>query len=346
VKGAGFVVELGVLTLGDLQRDQRTGRMRRPAERMAEILGYAVLADQLGLEVFAVGEHHSGEFFTSSPAVVLAAVAAKTTGIRLTNATTLLGVADPVRVYEDFASLDVISRGRAEITVGRSAFAEPFALFGYDTADYDALFAEKLGLLLDIRAHETVTWSGRFRPPLKAAAVVPRAVQDRLPVWVGVGGSPGSAERAGRLGLPMVLGYIGGTLAHLQPLVDAYRRAGDAAGHGDELKVAISTHFHAGADPARARAVYPYYHEYLRPKTPGGRGFVVSQAAFDAGTSRQGAIMIGSAGEITDKLFDAVKTFRLDRVYAQVDWGGLPAGLVEESIARYATEIAPALRAA
>jgi alkanesulfonate monooxygenase SsuD/methylene tetrahydromethanopterin reductase-like flavin-dependent oxidoreductase (luciferase family) len=340
------VVELGILSLGDLQRDQRTGRLHRPVDRMAEILGYAVLADQLGLEVFAVGEHHSSEFFTSSPAVVLAAAAARTTGIRLTSATTLLGVADPVRVYEDFASLDVISRGRAEVIVGRSAFVEPFALFGYDTADYDALFAEKLGLLLDIRAAPTVTWSGRFRPPLEAAAVVPRAIQDRLPVWVGVGGSPDSAERAGRLGLPMVLGYIGGTLAHLRPLVDAYRRAGDRAGHSEALKVAISTHFYAGADPTTARAVYRYYHEYLRPKRPGGRGFVVSQAAFDAGTSRQGAIMIGSAGEITDKLTDAVKALSLDRIYAQVDWGGLPASLVEDSIARYASEIAPALRAA
>jgi alkanesulfonate monooxygenase SsuD/methylene tetrahydromethanopterin reductase-like flavin-dependent oxidoreductase (luciferase family) len=340
------LVELGILSLGDLQRDQRTGRRHRPVDRMAEILGYAVLADQLGLDVFAIGEHHSEEFFTSSPAVVLAAAAARTARIRLTSATTLLGVADPVRVYEDFASVDVISRGRAEVIVGRSAFAEPFALFGYDTADYDALFAEKLGLLLDIRAAQAVTWSGRFRPRLDAATVVPRAVQDRLPVWVGVGGSPGSAERAGRLGLPMVLGFIGGTLAHLRPLVDAYRAAGEKAGHAGALKVAISTHFHAGADPATARAVYPYYHEYLRPKKAGGRGFVVSQAAFDTGTSRQGAIMIGSAGEITDKLADAVKSLGLDRVFAQVDWGGMPTGLVEESIARYATDIAPALRAA
>ena len=158
------MVELGILSLGDLQRDQRTGRLSRPVDRMAEILGYAALADQLSLGVFALGEHHSPEFFTSSPAVVLAAAAARTKAIRLTSATTLLGVPDPVRVYEDFASLDVISRGWAELIVGRSAFTEPFALFGYDTADYDALFAEKLGLLLDIRAHETVTWSGRFRP--------------------------------------------------------------------------------------------------------------------------------------------------------------------------------------
>ena len=229
-------MELGILSLGDLQRDQRTGRPHRPVDRMAEILGYAVLADQLGLDVFALGEHHSAEFFTSSPAVILAAAAARTTRIRLTSATTLLGVADPVRVYEDFASLDLISRGRAEVIVGRSAFVEPFALFGYDTADYDALFAEKLGLLLDIRGREKVTWAGRFRPPLQEAAVVPRAVQEPLPVWVGVGGSPDSAERAGRLGLPMVLGYIGGTLGHLRPLVDAYRAAGERAGHPDHSR--------------------------------------------------------------------------------------------------------------
>jgi alkanesulfonate monooxygenase SsuD/methylene tetrahydromethanopterin reductase-like flavin-dependent oxidoreductase (luciferase family) len=337
-------VELGILSLGDLQRDQRTGRPHRPVDRMAEILGYAVLADQLGLDVFALGEHHSAEFLTSSPAVVLAAAAARTSLIRLTSATTLLGVADPVRVYEDFASLDLISRGRAEVIAGRSAFVEPFALFGYDTADYDALFAEKLDLLLRIRAREEVTWAGRFRPPLRDAAVLPRAVQQPLPVWIGVGGSPDSADRAGRLGLPMVLGYIGGTLGHLRPLVDTYRAAGERAGHPDQLKVALSTHFHAGADPAKARAVYPYYHEYLRPKRPGGRGFVVSPAAFEAGTGRHGAIMIGSAGEITDKLLDAAKALDLDRIFAQVDWGGLPPDLVGESIARYATEIAPALR--
>ena len=339
-------MELGILSLGDLQRDPATGRQHRPADRMREILGYATLADQLGLDVFAVGEHHSAEFFTSSPAVVLAAAAAGTTGIRLASATTLLGVADPVRVYEDFATVDLISRGRAEIIAGRSAFVEPFALFGYDTADYDALFAEKLSLLLDIRASESVTWNGRFRPALREAFVAPRAAQQPLPVWVGAGGSPESIERAGRLGLPMILGYIGGTLGHLKPLADAYRAAGDRAGHAGSLKLAISTHFHAGTDPAAARAVYPYYHEYLRPKRPGGRGFTVSRAQFEAGTGRDGAIMIGSAAEVTEKLLAAKESLGLDRIFAQVDWGGLPSGLVEESIARYATEIAPRLRSA
>src|ERR1700744_110115 len=190
------IVELGILSLGAPQRDQRTARRHRAGDRMSEILGYAELADQLGLDVFALGEHHSPEFFTSAPAVVLAAAAARTTRIRLTSATTLLGVADPVRVYEDFASLDLISRGRAEIIAGRSAFVEPFALFGYDTADYDGLFAEKLGLLLNIRSSEQVTWHGRFRPALDDAFVTPRAAQDPLPVWVGVGGLPDRAHRA------------------------------------------------------------------------------------------------------------------------------------------------------
>jgi alkanesulfonate monooxygenase SsuD/methylene tetrahydromethanopterin reductase-like flavin-dependent oxidoreductase (luciferase family) len=185
------------------------------------------------LGILSLGEHHSTDFFISAPAVALAAVAARTTGIRLTSATTLLGVADPVRVYEDFASLDVISRGRAEITVGRSAFVEPFALFGYDTAGYDALFAEKLRLLLDIRAAGTVTWTGRFRPALDAAAVVPRAVQDPLPVWVGVGGSPGSAERAGRLGLPMVLGSSSSTPPRPWTWTGSSRRSTGAGSRAD-----------------------------------------------------------------------------------------------------------------
>jgi alkanesulfonate monooxygenase SsuD/methylene tetrahydromethanopterin reductase-like flavin-dependent oxidoreductase (luciferase family) len=337
-------VELGILTLGDLQRDPRTGRQHRAVERTAEALGYAELADQLGLDVFAVGEHHSPDFATSSPAVLLAAAAARTSRIRLTSAVTLLGVLDPVRVYQDFATVDLISRGRAEITVGRSAFVEPFALFGHDTGEYDQLFAEKLDLLLQIRDRDRVTWSGRYRPALSDAPVIPRAVQEPLPIWVGVGGTVSSAERAGRLGLPMTLGYIGGTLHHVRPLADAYRAAGERAGHPDKLRLGISTHLYVGADPAAARAVYPHFHEYLRPKTPGGRGFTISPAAFETATSRHGATMVGSAQELTDKLLDAKHALGLHRVYGQIDWGGLPQRMVEESIARFAQEIAPALR--
>jgi alkanesulfonate monooxygenase SsuD/methylene tetrahydromethanopterin reductase-like flavin-dependent oxidoreductase (luciferase family) len=291
--------------------------------------------------VFALGEHHGLDFAVSSPAVVLAAIAARTKRIRLTSAVTVLSVLDPVRVYQDFATVDLVSSGRAEIIAGRSAFVEPFALFGESVDDYDALFTEKIDLLLRLRASDHVTWSGKFRPPLHDAPIAPRAAQDPLPVWAGVGGSPASAARAGLLGLPMVLGYIGGPLSHAKRAIDLYRAAGEKAGHPEKLRVGISTHFYAGTED-----VFPYYHEYLRPKTPGGRGFVVDRAAFDAGTARGQAIMVGSSEQITEKILDARELLGIDRFFGQFDWGGLPRHLVEESLHRYGTEIAPVVRRA
>jgi alkanesulfonate monooxygenase SsuD/methylene tetrahydromethanopterin reductase-like flavin-dependent oxidoreductase (luciferase family) len=256
-------------------------------------------------------------------------------------------VLDPVRVYQDFAQLDLISHGRAEVIAGRSAFVEPFALFGENPADYDALFAEKLDLLLHLARASRVTWMGRSRPPLTDAPIAPRAYQHVLPVWVGVGGTPTSAERAGRLGLPMVLGYIGGPLARARQTVDLYRQAGERAGHPEKLRVGISTHFYAGENAAAAREVFPYYHEYLRPKTPGGRGLVVDRTSFEVGTRPGQVLMIGSSDELIAKILDADRVLGgLDRFYGQVDWGGLPRPLVEASITRLATEIAPAVRTA
>jgi alkanesulfonate monooxygenase SsuD/methylene tetrahydromethanopterin reductase-like flavin-dependent oxidoreductase (luciferase family) len=222
-------VELGIISLSDLTADPKTGRPVSAAERLDATLAYARAADELGLDVFAFGEHHSHKFAVASLAVVLAAAAAQTERIRLTSGVTVLSALDPVRVYQDFAQLDLVSRGRAEMIAGRSAFAEPFALFGAPMSEYDELFAEKLDLLLRLREQEQVTWTGRYRPPLVDAEIAPRAVQDPLPVWVGVGGSPGSAARAGHLGLPMMLGYIGGTLAHARRTVEIYRAAGEAA---------------------------------------------------------------------------------------------------------------------
>jgi alkanesulfonate monooxygenase SsuD/methylene tetrahydromethanopterin reductase-like flavin-dependent oxidoreductase (luciferase family) len=339
-------MELGILSLSDIQTNPETGQPFPTGQRLDEIVGYAALADQLGLDVFGLGEHHSLDFAVSSPAVALAAIAARTSTIRLTSAVTVLSALDPVRVYQDFATLDLLSHGRAEIIAGRSAFTEPFPLFGVRLEDYDALFAEKLDLLLQLREEDRVTWSGKFRSPLADAPIAPRAQQQPLPVWAGVGGTPMSAARAGLLGLPMVLGYIGGTLANARRAVDIYRAAGEHAGHPEKLRVGISTHFFAGATSAAARAVYPHYHEYLRPKTRGGRGFLVNQDAFEAGTRREGAIMIGSSEELIEKILDARDVLGIDRVFGQVDWGGLPPALVEESIARFATEIAPAIRAA
>src|SRR4051794_29658503 len=215
-------MELGIISLSDLTADPHTGRPVAALARLDAPLAYARAADQLGLDVFALGEHHSHKFAVASPAVALAAIAGQTERIRLTSGVTVLSALDPVRVYQDFAQLDLVSHGRAEIIAGRSAFAEPFALFGAPMHEYDELFAEKLDLLLRLREQDRITWSGRYRPPLVDAEIAPRALQEPLPVWVGVGGSPESAARAGYLGMPMMLGYIGGTPPHAPPTPGIY----------------------------------------------------------------------------------------------------------------------------
>jgi alkanesulfonate monooxygenase SsuD/methylene tetrahydromethanopterin reductase-like flavin-dependent oxidoreductase (luciferase family) len=339
-------MELGIISLSDLAADPETGRPVAALDRLDETLAYARAADQLGLDVFTLGEHHSHKFAVASPAVVLAAIAGQTERIRLSSGVTVLSALDPVRVYQDFAQLDLVSHGRAEIIAGRSAFAEPFALFGAPMGEYDELFREKLDLLLRLRAQDTISWRGRYRPPLHGAEIAPRAVQDPPPVWVGVGGSPRSAERAGRLGLPMLLGYIGGTLAHARRTVRIYRAAGEEAGHPEKLRVGISTHFYAASSEQDAADVFEPYHRYVHPNTNNGRGFVVDRATFTAPRQRQGALMIGTVEQLTEKILDAHAALSLDRFIGQFDWGGLPAARVHESVERLATQIAPAVRAA
>jgi alkanesulfonate monooxygenase SsuD/methylene tetrahydromethanopterin reductase-like flavin-dependent oxidoreductase (luciferase family) len=339
-------MELGIISLSDLAADPETGRPVAALDRIDDTLAYARAADELGLDVFTLGEHHSHKFAVASPAVVLAAIAGQTERIRLTSGVTVLSALDPVRVWQDFAQLDLVSGGRAEIIAGRSAFAEPFELFGAPMAEYDELFREKLDLLLRLREQDTVSWRGWCRPPLHDAQIAPRAVQEPLPVWVGVGGSPGSAERAGRLGLPMMLGYIGGTLTHARRAVDIYRAAGEEAGHPEKLRVGISTHFYAAASEQDAAEVFEPYRRYLHPDTNGGRGFVVDRGMFDASRQRQGALMVGTPEQLTEKILEAHAALGLDRFIGQFDWGGLPAARVHESIERLATEVAPAVRAA
>ncbi|WP_037412212.1 LLM class flavin-dependent oxidoreductase [Candidatus Solirubrobacter pratensis] len=339
-------MELGIISLSDLTADPHTGRPVAAMDRLDDTLAYARAADQLGLDVFALGEHHSHKFAVASPAVALAAIAGQTERIRLSSGVTVLSALDPVRVYQDFAQLDLLSHGRAEIIAGRSAFAEPFALFGAPINEYDALFTEKLDLLLRLREHDQLTWSGRYRPPLVSAEIAPRAVQAPLPVWVGVGGTPASAARAGHLGLPMTLGYIGGTLAHARRTVEIYRSAGEAAGHDPEmLPVAISTHFYAADSEQDVAGVFDHYRHYLHPETNNGRGFVVDRPAFDAARRRDGALMIGTAEQLTEKILDAHAELGITRFIGQFDWGALPSERVQDSIARLAIEIAPAVRA-
>lgn len=334
-------MELGVFSLSDIY----PGSPDTAASRIDDIVEYGVLAERHGLDVYGIGEHHTRQFAVSSPAVVHAAIARATRRIRLTTTATVLSVLDPVRVYQDFATLDLVSHGRAEIIAGRSAFAEPFALFGEDISQLDDLYAEKLDLLLRLREQNPVSWEGRFRPSLREAEVNPPAYGD-LPVWVAVGGTPSSALRAGRLGLPMALGLIGGTIDHAKRLVDLYRAAGREAGHPDEkLTVGITSHFYVGESQEQAlEELYPYYHRYLSPETNGGRGFSVDRPSMDVMAARRGALMVGGPREVAAKILDLQAVLGADRFLGQVDLGGMPTQMVRDSIRRFGDDVAPAVR--
>ncbi len=334
-------MELGVFSLTDIY----PGSTDTAASRTDDITAYGIAAERADLDVFGIGEHHSRQFAVSSPAVNLAAIAQATSRIRLTTTATVLSVLDPVRAYQDFATLDLISHGRTEIYAGRSAFAEPFALFGENIGELDSLFAEKLDLLLRLRGEREVTWRGAHRPPLHDAAPNP-PMRDDLPIWVAVGGTPSSAQRAGLLGLPMALGLIGGTLDRAKRIVDTYRAAGRAAGHPDHvLKVGITSHFYVGESrEAALDEFFPYYQRYLSPDTNGGRGWHVDRADASNLASRRGALMVGGPREIAEKILDLHAELGVDRFLGQVDLGGLPRPLVLGSIRRFGEVVAPAVR--
>jgi alkanesulfonate monooxygenase SsuD/methylene tetrahydromethanopterin reductase-like flavin-dependent oxidoreductase (luciferase family) len=333
-------MELGVFSLTDIY----PGGPDTAASRIDDIISYGILAEQHGLDVYGIGEHHTRAFAVSSPAVVHAAIARATSKIKLTTTATILTVLDPVRVYQDFATLDLISHGRAEIGAGRSAFAEPFALFGYDISQYDEIFAEKLDLLLRLRDEEQVTWSGKHRPPLRDAAPNPQP-SGELPIWVAVGGTPSSAVRAGQLGLPMVLGLIGGTVDHAKRLIDLYRATGRDAGHSaDRLKVGITSHFYIGATQEQAlEDFYPYYSRYLSPETNGGRGFYVDRSQMTKHAARRGALMVGGPNQVAEKILDLQTELGVDRFLGQVDLGGMPQQMVRDSIQRFGDIVAPGI---
>lgn len=334
-------MELGVFSLSDIY----PGSADTAASRTADIIDYGILAERCGLDVYGIGEHHTRAFAVSSPAVMHAAVAQATSRIRLTTTASVLSVLDPVRVYQDYATVDLISGGRAEIGAGRSAFAEPFALFGADIHEMDELFAEKLELLLRLRNEDTVSWSGKHRPPLQEAEANPQHTGD-LPIWAAVGGTPSSAQRAGRLGLPMVLGLIGGTIDHAKRLIDLYRSAGGDAGHPeDALKVGITSHFYIGDSQEQAlEDFYPYYRRYLAPETNNGRGWNVSQQSMRQLAERRGALMVGGPREVAEKILDLRSELDVDRFLGQVDLGGIPTQMVRDSIARFGDTVAPAVR--
>jgi probable LLM family oxidoreductase len=297
---------------------------RSQAQAIAELLDRICAADAVGLDVFGLGEHHRAEFLDSAPTLLLAAAAARTKTIRLTSAVTVLSVADPVRVFQNFATLDLLSNGRAEMVVGRGSFIEAFPLFGYDMAMYEDLFEEKLGLLLQLRDNEAVTWKGRFRPELTGQKVYPRPVQTKIPIWVGVGGTPESFVRAGKLGLPLMVAIIGGETHRFRPLVDLYRQAGAKAGYGpSELKVGLhSLGYIAGSSEQAANEYYPGYAETF---TAIGRerGWPpVTRARFDQANNDTGALLVGSPEQIAEKIARHSSALGgLDGVHIQMDSG-------------------------
>ena len=337
-------MELGIYSFGERTPDPRTGRTISAEERIRRLLEEIELADQVGLDVFGVGEHHRSEFVVSTPAVVLAAAATRTKRIRLTSAVTVLSSDDPVRVFQDFATLDLISGGRAEIMAGRGSFTESFPLFGYDLADYDELFEEKLELLLEARASEIVYWPGSTHTQrIENRGVYPRPLQDPLPIWVAVGGHPESVVRAGRLGLPLALAIIGGEPRRFVPLIDLYRQAARRAGH-DPAKLPVSINSHGLiADDSRRAADDAYL--YVMTKIGRERGWAPpTREQFEAERGPRGANLIGSPDEIAAKILYEHELFGLDRFLIQMSVGTLPRDTVLRSIELFGTKVAPIVR--
>jgi probable LLM family oxidoreductase len=340
-------MEIGIYTFGDLGTDPLTGHMISPQQRLNEVMSAAKLADEAGLDIFGLGEHHRLDYTVSSPAVVLAAIANNTKNIRLTSATTVLSTIDPVRLFEDFSTLDLISNGRAEILTGRGAFVESFPLFGYDLKDYDALFDENIHLLLELNKKEILTWDGKFRPSLKNAMISPRPIQGDLPIWVGVGGTPESAVRAGRLGVGMALAILGGDPKRFKPLVDLYHQAGLEAGHSlDQLKVAVTGHTYISKTSQQAKdEFYPYYSNYWKyVNSQRGMETRMSRADFEHMARPETALFVGSAQQIIEKILHQHELYGHSRFIAQMDIGGLPFSQVAKGIEMLATEVAPVVR--
>ncbi|MFC2949521.1 LLM class flavin-dependent oxidoreductase [Virgibacillus sediminis] len=342
-------IEVGIYTLADIGPDPFTGKTISSKQRMDEIIEAAKLADKAGLDVFGVGEHHRLGYAVSSPAVALSAIAQATKHIKLTSATSVLSTLDPVRVYEDFATLDLISGGRAEISAGRGAFIESFPLFGYSTKDYDELFSEHMDLLLKLNENEVVSWDGKFRPSLNAAEISPRPVQEQLPIWIGVGGTPESAARAGRLGVGMALAILGGDPTRFKPLVDIYHRAGLEAGHSlDKLPVGVTGHGYLAKTTEEAKdEFYPYYANYWNyVNRQRGMGRKMSRDEFERAAGPQTALFVGSPEDVVEKILHQHELFGHTRFLAQVDIGGVPFHKVEKNIDLLATEVVPMLKKA
>jgi len=345
---AALPMQLGVDSFATAFGQGDSGANPSDAESLRHLVERIELADQVGLDVFGVGEHHRKEFLDSAPAIILADAAARTRRIRLTSAVTVLSAADPVRVFQQFATLDLLSQGRTEMVVGRGSFIESFPLFGLTLEDYDSLFSEKLDLLLNIRANEHVTWSGRHRPALTGQGVYPRPQQNPLPIWLGVGGTPESFARAGTLGLPLMIAIIGGYTHRFRPLVDLYREAGRRAGHAPEqLKVGV--HALGYVAETTKQAVADFFPGSAQSFTKIGRerGWPpVTRAAFDAINGPQGALLVGGPEEVATKILaHSAALGGINRITFQMDVAALPQAKLLAAIQLLGRRVAPLLRA-
>ncbi len=335
-------MEIGIDSFA-AKNDNDKGTSKTNSDAIAQLLERIEQADRAGLHVFGIGEHHRKEFLDSAPTLILAAAAARTKNIRLTSAVTVLSAADPVRVFQNFATLDLISQGRAEMVLGRGSFIDAYPLFGLDLNDYDELFNEKLNLLLAIRKSEFVTWSGKFRPALKNQPVYPRPMQDPLPVWIGVGGTPQSFVRAGTLGLPLMVAVIGGETHRFRPLVDLYREAGNKAGHPPEqLKVGL--HSLGYVADTTEQAIADFYPGYAESFTRIGkeRGWPpVTRGHFDAQAGPRGALLVGSAEDVAEKILHHSKALGgIDRLSFQMDSAALSQEKLMNSIELIGSRVA------
>ena len=340
-------MEIGIDSFAAFVTDAQGNPVGTAQDALRELLDRIQLADEKGLDVFAIGEHHRKEFLDSATSVILAAAAARTTRIRLSSAVTVLSAADPVRIFQQFATLDLISQGRAELVVGRGSFTEAFPLFGLNFQDYDALFAEKLDLLLQLNEQEVVTWRGRFRPALQEQAIYPRPMQEKLPIWLGVGGTPASFVRAGSLGLPLMVAVIGGETHRFRPLIDLYREAGDKAGFAQEdLKVGL--HSLGYVAQSHEEAVENYYPGYAETFTRIGkeRGWPpVTRGHFEAQNSKWGAYLVGDSDEVVEKILrHSASLGGIDRFTFQLDNAGLSHQQLSETIALIGEEVIPKVK--
>jgi len=338
-------MELGISTFGEVTPDGVAGKAVNAHKRVQELLAEVKLADEVGLDVYAFGEHHRPDFVISAPEIMMAAAASVTKNIRLSSSVTVLSSADPVRTFQNFATVDLISGGRAEMIAGRGSFIESFPLFGYDLDDYDELFTEKLEMFLDINKQEVLTWKGKFRPPIVNQGIYPRPLQESIPVWIGVGGTPASAKRAGRLNLPLIIAILGSAPKHFVPFVELYRESAEKAGHDvSKLQLAISSQFYVAENSQQAADEFYQSYEPLMTRIGRERGWSPMNRESYEYLRKDGPLVVGDVQYVVDKILAQHELFNNTRFVAQLVTGHTSHANILKSIEIYGTKVAPVVR--